>query len=131
MQTVDFFIDLNHLIEIPDVRVYYTVNMENPSNEDLLKILKNEHRMVSQGTKDHPEFARLRDELEELGYIKTNRNWNNGDRVLKPFTLNGYKFEADNAFLCASATGNDFKCRKKYSYYDTTITIVKDSNNNR
>ena len=131
MQTMDFFIDHEHLIDVADVRVHYTVDMENPSNEDLLKILKNEHRMVSQGTKDHPEFVRLRIELEELGYIKTNRNWNNGDRVLKPFTLNGYKFEADNAFLCASATGNDFRLRKKYSHCDTTITIVKDSNNNR
>ena len=127
---MDFFIDLNHLIEVPDVQVYYTVNMENPSNEELLIILKNEHRIVSQGTKDHPEFTRLRDELEELGYIKTNHNWHNSDRVLKPFTLNGYKFEAGDAFLCASATFMDFKVRKKFGY-DTTITRVKDSDNNR
>jgi len=127
---MDFFIDPNHLIEVPDVQVYYTVNMENPSNEELLIILKNEHRIVSQGSKDHPEFTRLRDRLEELGYTKTERNSYNGDRVLKPFTLNGYKFEAGDAFLCASATFMDFKVRKKFGY-DTTITRVKDSDNNR
>ena len=131
MQTVDFFIDHDHLSEVPHDHVTYTVNMENPSNEDLLKILKNEHRIVTQGFKDHPEFVRLRDELEELGYIKTERNSHNGDRVCMPFTLNGYKFEAGDAFLCATATGNDFRLRKKYSHYDTTITRVKDSNNNR
>lgn len=118
---MDFFIDHDHLSEVPHDHVTYTVNMENPSNEDLLKILKNEHKIESTTYVNHPEFTLLRDRLEELGYIKTNHNWHNSDRVLKPFTLNGYKFEVDNAFLCASATGNDFRFRKKYSY--TTIQL--------
>jgi hypothetical protein len=119
---MDFFIDLNHLIDVHHDHVKYTVDMENPSNEDLLKILKNEHKIESTKYVNHPEFMLLRDELEELGYIKTNHNWHNSDRVLKPFTLNGYKFEVDNAFLCAAATGIDFRLRKKHSFLYNTIS---------
>jgi len=52
---------------------------------------------------DHPKFTELRDKLESEGYIKTERLFWNGDRVLKPFYLNGTKFNKGQQFSCASA----------------------------
>jgi hypothetical protein len=59
----------------------------------------------SYGTIDHPEFTRLRNKLERLGYIEIERSWCNGDRALKPFTLNGLTFNSNDQFPCASALG--------------------------
>jgi hypothetical protein len=58
---------------------------------------------TSYGHLDHPEFTSLRDKLEELGYIKTERTYWNGDYVLKPFKLNDMPFKKDDKFPCASA----------------------------
>lgn len=52
---------------------------------------------------DHPEFAKLRNLLESKGLIETQRNWWNGDRVLKYFVLNGKIFHPDEQFPCAAA----------------------------
>ena len=52
---------------------------------------------------DHPEFAKMRNRLEKQGYIKIKHEWINGDRVVKPFSLNGFKFKAHETFPCASA----------------------------
>jgi len=52
---------------------------------------------------DHPEFTKLRNKLEKQGYIKIEHEWINGDRVVKPFSLNGFKFKKHMQFPCASA----------------------------
>ena len=52
---------------------------------------------------DHPEFTKLRNKLEKQGYIKIEHGWVNGDRVLKPFSLNGFKFKKHHQFSCAEA----------------------------
>lgn len=52
---------------------------------------------------DHPEFAKLRNLLEAKGLIETERNWWNGDRVLKYFVLNGKIFHPEEQFPCAAA----------------------------
>ena len=52
---------------------------------------------------DHPEFTKMRNRLEKQGYIRIERGWINGDRVVKPFSLNGFKFKKHDKFLCASA----------------------------
>jgi len=57
----------------------------------------------SYGIKDHPEFTNLRNKLEKQGYIQIERGWWNGDRVIKPFSLNGIKFKKYAKFPCASA----------------------------
>lgn len=62
---------------------------------------------------DHPAFRELRDHLEHRGFIKTERTWHNGDRVLKPFYLNDRLFEVDEKFCCAAAMGIQFKCEAK------------------
>ena len=52
---------------------------------------------------DHPEFTKMRNRLEKQGYIQIERRWWNGDRVIKPFSLNGFKFKKHDKFPCASA----------------------------
>ena len=52
---------------------------------------------------DHPEFTKMRNRLEKLGYIQIEHGWINGDRALKPFSLNGFKFKKHDKFPCASA----------------------------
>ena len=57
------------------------------------------------GTKDHPEFTKLRDKLCKLGYISIEHSWINGDKVLTPFKLNKLDFNKGEQFPCASALG--------------------------
>jgi len=59
----------------------------------------------SYGTKDHPEFTKLRNKLGKLGYISIQPLYWNGDRVLKPFKLNQLSFEKGDQFSCADALG--------------------------
>ncbi len=58
-------------------------------------------------SEDHPEFTKLREQLGAEGYIAIERGWWNGDRVLKPFTLNSKKFKKGDKFCCASAMHYD------------------------
>jgi hypothetical protein len=84
------------------------------THEQLIKIIKGEDRCSMSGSKEHPEFLKLRDILEEQGYIKTERSWSNGDRVLKDFTLNGFKFIKNSTFFCAAALKSRINyCRKQ------------------
>lgn len=55
---------------------------------------------------DHPEFTKLREQLEVEGYIKIQRSWWNGDRVLRSFKVNGIALRKGGTFYCASALGN-------------------------
>ena len=59
----------------------------------------------SYGTKDHPEFTKLRNRLCKLGYIQIESSYWNGDRVLKPFKLNELTLKKGEQFLCACALG--------------------------
>ena len=52
---------------------------------------------------DHPEFTKMRNRLEKQGYIQINHDSINGDRVVKPFSLNRFKFKKHDTFPCASA----------------------------
>lgn len=81
------------------------------TDDEFLHLLKNPEPMVGTRHEDHPEFAKLRDRLEHLGYIKTERTWWNGDRVLKPFALNGARFRKGDRFLCAAAIRWDIEIK--------------------
>jgi len=82
--------------------------------DEVIKILKGQGQCSSTSSADHPEFAKLRDQLEQDGYIETRRGWWNGDRVLKPFVFNGVEFEAGEQFCCASAMTGHLKFAKEY-----------------
>jgi hypothetical protein len=68
---------------------------------------------TSYGTIDHPKFTDLRNKLEDEGYIQVERSWWNGDRVLKPFYLNGIGFNKGETFPCAAAMNVKMKVAKK------------------
>ena len=73
------------------------------TDDDLLKILKGEGKCSSTTSDDHPEFKNLREMLGEQEFISINRNSWNGDKVLKPFSLNGAKFKVGEMFACGGA----------------------------
>jgi hypothetical protein len=87
-----------------------------PTNEDIIKILKGWDKSVSISNKDHDEFTKLRNQLEELGYIETQRGWWNGDRVLKSFKLNEWTFRKGHKFPCAAAMRVSIDCARKYNW---------------
>jgi hypothetical protein len=88
----------------------------NPTNEDLIKILKGWDKSVSISNKDHDEFTKLRNLLEEQGYIKTERGWWNGDRILKSFKLNEWTMRRGHKFPCAAAMKVSIECARKYNW---------------
>jgi hypothetical protein len=112
---MDFYINDAYLTDVT-VREDFTprINSRDITPDQLIEIIKNAGRCYSIGSKDHPEFAKLRDQLEQQGYIVTERSWWNGDRVLKKFTLNGVKFRKHAQFPCAAAMRGHLQFAKKY-----------------
>lgn len=111
---MNFEIDEKYITSVPVVKSWSVFdNKKDLTEDDLILILKGEDRFTSHSTNDHPEFALLRNKLEELGYIQTQRQWWNGDVVLKEFTLNGYRFNVDDTFYSACAMSNHLSIRKK------------------
>jgi hypothetical protein len=94
----------------------FVKDRDNPTHEDLIKILKGYDKGCTISNKDHDEFTKLRNQLEELGYIKTQRNWWNGDVVLKPFYLNGWRFKKNHKFPCAAALKVSITCARKFGW---------------
>jgi hypothetical protein len=94
--------------------MYAHKKLEELETDEVIKILKGLDQCSSTSTVDHPEFAKLRDQLEQDSYIETQRGWWNGDRVLKPFVFNGVEFRAGDQFCCASAMSGHLKFAKKY-----------------
>ena len=90
-------------------------NPEQPTDDDLVKILKNEHQCSYRSDDDHPEFKKLRSHLGEKGYIQIQRGWWNGDRVVKPFKLNGVLFRKGSSFNCGGALAYTLKGTFNYA----------------
>ena len=113
---VDFTIDPEYMTSVTIHKEWnsYTNNGREPTNDELLLILQGKGKCSTTSSEDHPEFARLREHLGELGYIKIQRGQWNGDRVLKPFKLNGLKFKVGAQFSCSSAMGTHFAVRAKH-----------------
>lgn len=113
---MDFTIDPAYLTDVTIHTKWntYTQNGRVPTDEELLLILQGKGQCSVTSSKDHPEFAKLREQLGQEGYITIERGWINGDRVTKPFTLNGRKFKVGEQFSCASAMGNNFAVRAKH-----------------
>jgi hypothetical protein len=95
------------------------------TDEELVRVLKGLDRCSSTSNDDHPEFKLLRDRLEQDGYIKTERGWWNGDRVLKSFTLNDIEFNPGDQFPSSAALDARIRIVEKFDkdiiqdeYYD-------------
>lgn len=111
----EFFIDEQYITDVT-VRTETSLlkNPDDPTPEDLIKILRGQDKMVSVSNRDHEEFTKLRNQLEELGYIKTERSWWNGDRVIKGFKLNGFPLKKGERFYSAAAMSGSFKLARLY-----------------
>lgn len=75
------------------------------------------------GSKDHPKFTEVRDWLEQHGYIKTERSWSNGDRVLEPFYLNDHRFDKGDVFPCAPAMSNILGSAWVDTYFRNNVEV--------
>jgi hypothetical protein len=117
-----FTIDESFICEVSIiVETDFITDRNNPTHEDLIKILKGYDKSISISSKDHDEFTKLRDQLESEGYIECQRSWYNGDRVLKSFKLNEFVLRKGHKFLCAVAMKNSItyarsKGRKTISF---------------
>ena len=87
---------------------------EDLTPDEVFDILKGKDQCSSTGSQDHPEFAKLREQLGTDGYIKIERGWWNGDRVLKPFVFNNVKFKTGEQFCSACAMAGHLKFAKQY-----------------
>lgn len=107
-----FYIDIAYVTSVSVYTEYKITKQPEETSEDfLVRTLKSSVAWTSVGTKDHDEFTKLRNQLEDEGYIRTVRNYWNGDYVLKKFYLNDICFRKSDQFLCAAAM--KYKLEKK------------------
>ena len=126
---MDFTIDPEYLtgVTIHNEWNTYTRNGRVPTAEELILIIQGKGNCSTTSSEDHPEFARLREQLGADGYISIQRSWWNGDEVLKPFKLNGRKFKVGAQFSSGSAMGTHLAVRAKHpelykdEYDDETV----------
>lgn len=119
---MNFQIDPNSLCSVnirEEWSMYKNIPIDELTPEQLIKIIKGEDRYMSLKNDDHPEFAELRNKLEEQGFISTQRNCWNGDRVLKPFKVNGAPFYKDEKFHCGAAIKYTVEQKQKNKNYKT------------
>lgn len=116
---MDFTLDPAYLTDVTIHKEWntYTKDGREPTAEELLLILQGKGKCGMTSSADHPEFAKLREQLGLQGYIYIERGWWNGDRVLKPFKLNGRKFKVGDQFSCGGAMGNHLRVRAKHPEY--------------
>jgi len=115
---MDFTLDESCICDVQIKEVYSVFKGRNPDSltpDELMRILKGTDKMTSVFSKDHPEFNRFREQLGVEGYIRIERGWWNGDRVLKPFTLNGVKFIVGDQFSSACAMKHHLEFARKYN----------------
>jgi hypothetical protein len=112
-----FVIDENYIMDVSvKIENDFIKDRNNPTHEELIKMIKGCDKSISYSNKDHEEFTKLRNQLEELGYIKTERGWWNGDRVLKSFKLNEWTFRKGHQFPCAAAMKVSIDCARKHGW---------------
>jgi hypothetical protein len=117
MTLPEFELDPTYLTDVVVRQTWGMYDHKKPeelTHDEVIKILKGEDQCSSTGTKDHPEFSELREQLGTDGYIEIQRSWWNGDRVLKPFVFNGVEFEVGEKFCCACAMAGHLKFAKEY-----------------
>lgn len=122
---MDFQIDDAYLSSITirkEWSIYEGISQDELTHEQLIKILKGQDRFSSVTTDDHPEFSKFRDQLEKDGYIKKGPKWN-GDRAIKPFSVNGYRFYKGEKFFCASALYNAIVVQRKMQAKSVGSTV--------
>jgi len=126
MKNRKFEIDPQHLTSINVREEYYKyADAKNPTQEEIIETLMGHNKIATLSTADHPAFAELREKLQELGHIEIQRHWWNGDKVLKPFKLNGYQFSKGQQFASASALAIQMKCHNLKMKFPSSLVMVK------
>ena len=96
-----FKLKREHITSVPHTkRIMFEIP---PAARALFKIFDHKLEGDAHSIIDHPEFTKMRNRLEKQGYIQIEHGWANGDRAVKPFSLNGFKFKKHDKFPCASA----------------------------
>ena len=100
-----FNIDIQYATSVIIRTEHKIKRFTSESEADFLvrKLSSDNSPVFSTSSEDHPEFAKLREQLGTEGYIEIQRNSWNGDRSIKPFMLNGVIFNPGDRFLCAAA----------------------------
>jgi len=93
------------------------VNKKELTEDELVKVLKGTDIISSTHSEDHPKFAEFRNNIEEMGFIKTVRNYWNGDEVISPFTLNGVEFLKGDKFPSGAAIKMHLEMKRKYGRF--------------
>jgi hypothetical protein len=115
---MNFTLDESYICDVHIKEEYSVFQGKDPDSltpDEVLRILKGTDKITSVFSRDHPEFDRFREQLGVEGYIKIERGWWNGDRVLKPFTLNGVEFEVGEQFSSACAMKHHLEFARKYN----------------
>jgi hypothetical protein len=101
----NFYIDIAYVVSVSKREEHRIKRRIAESEADFLvrKLSSDNSPIISISSDDHPEFAKLREQLGIAGYIKIQRNSWNGDSVVKPFYLNDKLFEEHETFFCAGA----------------------------
>ena len=101
----NFEFDIQYATSVSIRKEHWPKQRPDETSEDFLirKLQSGPDPVVSLSSEDHPEFTKLREQLGKDGYISIERGWWNGDRVLKPFTVNGVKFKKGEKFCSAGA----------------------------
>ena len=105
MALKEFYLDESLAWDITTYQEWnsYLVNDATVTDDALVELIKGKGKCSITGSDDGPEFKALRNQLEADGFIECQRSWWNGDRVLKPFVLNGHKFKKYEQFSCGAA----------------------------
>ena len=112
---MNFTLDESISWEVSIMQSWSTLeNPDNPTPDDMIKLLLQHHEITSVRSDDSPEFQTLRNQLEAQGYIECERNWWNGDRVLQPFALNGVLFDTGDKFCSGAAMQHHLKFEREY-----------------
>jgi hypothetical protein len=113
---MNFTLDESRPWDISITESYSTLdNPDDPTPDDIIKLLLQHHEITSVRHDDSPEFKALRNQLEADGYIECQRGWWNGDRVLRPFALNDVTFVPGDKFCCGSAMQHHLKFTREYT----------------
>jgi len=114
----DFYLDETLEWHITTHREWNSyLSKETVTDEDLVEVIKGHGGCSITGSDDGPEFKALRNQLEEMGYIKCERNWWNGDRVIRTFRLNGLRFKKDTQFSSGAALKFHLEFLRKHPEY--------------
>jgi hypothetical protein len=116
MSNAEFYIDEQYLVNETVTTTHFRYNDQTVlTDQQLIETISGHATYCITHSQDHPEFDRLRTQLEKQGYISIQRNSWNGDTVLKSFSVNQCQFKVGECFLCAGALGIKIQVAERHA----------------